>query len=414
MGVKLNLFILYTLLVTTNAFANGAPKTSIGDHHACAIVNLNQQGRGDLYCWGDNSHGQLGDGTTTARTKPVRPLSLGVIAVSVSKGGYTTCALREEHPGVGDDRVWCWGDNSYGQLGAGTVGGNQLTTLEIPFYAHNKAVAVAVGANHVCVELGDQGSALYCAGDNTYGQVGHGSFGGKFSIPQFITNQGYSDITAAGNTTCNIMSATVYCWGRNNYGQIGDGTTTDRASPTASGAYDSTRVTTGGDHTCAYSTGYLYCWGRNDAGQLGDLTTTNRSSPVRVAPSAYGYIFPVEVVNDIRIELGFEHTCFWGADTVHGDTVGNMYCMGWGLYGQLGLGNSFAYCSVHDCNKWNPTWINFGLRAGPDIAAGGLSSCGSWDFGPQCFGSNGYGQLGTGDYTDLYTPPAGTVGGLHY
>jgi uncharacterized repeat protein (TIGR01451 family) len=135
----------------------------------------------------------------------------------------------------------------------------------------------SAGDNHAC---GIRNGALYCWGDNTYGQSGTG--GTTTPVPNMTS--GVTAVDAGAHHTCAIRNGALLCWGRNNYGQLGDGTTTNRTTPvTVTGMTSGvTAVDAGTYHTCAIRNGALLCWGYNNVGQLGDGTTTNRTTPVTV------------------------------------------------------------------------------------------------------------------------------------
>ena len=209
-----------------------------GYDHTCALKG------GQVYCWGRNHYGAVGDNATTHRVTPVLVAdgamgNSGVTAVAAS--AYHTCALK-------GGKVYCWGLNDYGQLGA--------------------------SSSQTCSHYGD----YPCS--RTPLTVADGAMG----------NSGVTAITASSAYhTCALKGGKVYCWGRNSYGQLGDGTTTNRTTPTlvANGAMGNSGVTAvaaGWEHTLGLKdTTCLFAWGWNGRGQLGDGTTTHRTTPVQVS-----------------------------------------------------------------------------------------------------------------------------------
>ncbi len=291
-----------------------AKAISAGDDHTCAILTNNT-----LRCWGRNGNGQLGDGTMTNRLTPVT-INVGGTPTAIAAGNSSTCAL------LSNGTVRCWGSNSEGQLGDGT------TTLRTsPVSVSNlggTAVALAGGSNHICVRLSN--NTMRCWGNNANGQLGDGTTTSR-RTPVTVTGLGGTPtaISTGFGSTCAILSnGTLRCWGGNLNGQLGDGTTTNRRTPvTINVGGTPTAISRGSSNTCArLSNGTLKCWGYNGQGQLGDGTTTQRTSPVSVI-SLGG--------TGTAISTGGGHTCA----TVSGGTV---RCWGENRVGSLGDGTTAA------------------------------------------------------------------------
>ncbi len=269
----------------TSTSSLGAGRTatsiSIGDNHACVILD-----NGLVKCWGDNSNGQLGDGTTTNRNSPTSTSSLGEgrTATAIAAGDTHTCAILD------DGSVKCWGSNSDGQVGNGGNTGNYETPQEtLALGSGRTAASITAGWKHVCVIL-DNGD-VKCWGEGGQGQIGYGNTddgSGPTDPPVDLgTGRTATAITAGKYHTCAVLDdGTIKCWGDNAYGQLGDGTTTDRTSPTATDSLGSGRTATsviGDEFTCAIlDDGSVKCWGRNISGQIGNGQTVNTDSPVGV------------------------------------------------------------------------------------------------------------------------------------
>jgi hypothetical protein len=142
---------------------------AVGASHVCAVNNSNQ-----LYCWGSNTSGQLGDGTTTTRPSPTLINVGGGMVASVSVGLSTTCAIDTM------GALFCWGDNTYNNIGTGAMGGSVLTPTRIGV-AGASVRAVDVGWGITCAS--STSNALYCWGINDRGAAGVGSMGGYVLSP---------------------------------------------------------------------------------------------------------------------------------------------------------------------------------------------------------------------------------------
>ena len=251
---------------------------------------------GTLASWGDNEFGQLGDGTTTTRSRPVLVNQSGVLAgkavVALAAGALHTVAL------CSDGTLASWGINEIGSLGDGTTTNRSRPVLvdQNGVLAGKTVVAIAAGAFHTLTLCSDGTIASW--GFNFYGQLGDGT-GTNRSRPVLVNQSGVLAgktvvaLAAGGNHTVALCSdGTLASWGFNDFGQLGDGTTTDQEDPVLvdqSGVLAGRTVealAAGGIHTLALcSDGTLASWGYNSFGQLGDGTTDRRNRPVLVDQS---------------------------------------------------------------------------------------------------------------------------------
>jgi alpha-tubulin suppressor-like RCC1 family protein len=243
---------------------------SAGDYHACALNAV-----GGVQCWGQGRAGALGNGQSRSSSTPVRPSGLSAGVTAISAGGFHTCAL------LTDGSAKCWGLNEYGELGNGTTG---LEPRPVDVTGIGPIAQISAGAIHTCAVTTD-GAAL-CWGANHWGQVGNASIEDTHSPTQVQgLTSGVSQIDAGAYHTCARTTENVLCWGQNWLGQFGNGHNSSLAAPLATQglAGDVQLVTAGYSHNCAITgQGDVQCWGRNNFGQLGNGTADDANTPVGV------------------------------------------------------------------------------------------------------------------------------------
>lgn len=199
--------------------SSGITSVAAGNGHTCAV-----RIDGGVACWGYNEGGQLGNGATTHSSAPVDVVGLPTAAVAVSAGGGYSCAL------MGSGTVMCWGSNSEGTLGDQPTYGN-LSLAPVPVAGLPRDVtAIAAGVRHACALTAS--GKVWCWGSNSFGELGNVS-PPYSSAP--VAAAGLSSrvsAVATGNwTTCALADAAVKCWGHNHRGQLGNGTMTDSGVP---------------------------------------------------------------------------------------------------------------------------------------------------------------------------------------
>lgn len=251
---------------------SGVRAVYAGNFHTCALMNT-----GTAKCWGNNLSGEVGEGTmNTYVAVPLDVLNLSNIT-SMSLTTMQTCALTSDH------NAYCWGDNSHGELGDGTT---SASGTPVPVMGVGGAVAqISAGNVHTCVLLLD-GTAK-CWGNNNYGELGSGDYVAQPSpatAPFAGAGQHFKSIYAGLSYTCGVTPSNgVKCWGNNDGGQLGDGTQITRPSPVdvlglsagvASIAHASVTYEAAAS-TCALMTdSRVLCWGHNADGQLGNGTSS--------------------------------------------------------------------------------------------------------------------------------------------
>jgi alpha-tubulin suppressor-like RCC1 family protein len=267
-----NLVPIYTP-ANVAGLGSGVKMISSGNSHNCALLAT-----GGVKCWGDNSFGAIGDGTTVTRNSPVDVPGLTSGVVAISAGGNHTCAV------IASGGIKCWGRNDRGQIGDSTMISKLVPTTVVGINSEVKMISA--GSFHSCAIVANM---VKCWGNNDMGQLGNGSVA-QANIPTAVLglNVGVNEITSGDQTTCAIIgsgaTAVSKCWGRNDYGAVGDGTTVSRNSPatvTLVGPNSATvtQMSTSAYHSCAMTLAGLQCWGLNTAGQLGDGSYESQFNP---------------------------------------------------------------------------------------------------------------------------------------
>ncbi|MBU1244018.1 hypothetical protein KKD52_15440 [Myxococcota bacterium] len=226
-----------------------------GSNFACAFF---MDGTG--YCWGDNESGQLGTGNQINYRAP-RAVKNIMFFEDLSAGLDHTCAIA-------DASLYCWGANDFGQLG---IGGSSIPQNEAQFVSiTNGPRQVSAGSQFTCAV--NYSGQVYCWGRNTYGQLGDGTTTSR-NIPTLVSGlTNVSAVSAGGDFACAVLTTgELRCWGRNSSGQLGNNTSLDSSTPLAvSNITTAVAVTVGGEHVCVLLIdGTLRCWGSNASGQLG-------------------------------------------------------------------------------------------------------------------------------------------------
>lgn len=324
---------------------------TVGSAYACTIMT-----DGSVKCWGNNSQGQFGDGSTTGRSTPTDVPNLSSNYASLSAGLAHTCGVTIA------GGVKCWGDNFYGQLGDGTK--NDKTTPVDVSGLTSGVMAVSAGGSHSCA-LTSAGS-VKCWGANYDGQLGDGT-GTESTVPVEVAGLSSSviEITVGSTHTCAITdSGGAKCWGGNSRGESGGGVFPQNDTPVdviglASGV---SNISAGRWQTCAVTdAGIVKCWGVHFGGlatNVSDLTASVQT-----------------------VAVGGDHACTLTDD-------GGVKC--WGFNGDGRLGDNTIerrYTTADDVLD-----LESGVRS---IDVGGGFSCALMDNSQvKCWGGNGDGASG--------------------
>ncbi len=329
--------------VSGGLFCKGA---AAGGDHSVAVFN---NASSTVRSWGDNRVGQLGNGTTTYSSVPVRTINLNNVT-AVAAGGLHTVALKS------DGTVWSWGDNTASQLGVPANTTNSLGTN-----------ISTLGYSTVPVQVTVDGTPL----------------------------SNITAIAANGRHSLALDSfGQVWAWGYNGAGQLG-------LDPTMTGALATPRVVAGfpapivaiaagGAFNYALTaTGEVYAWGNNGNGQLGNGTTTNSFAPVKVMMTGN-----VPLTNVKQVAAGIQH----GLALLDS---GSVVALGYNIYGQLGTNSkldSSVAVPVLDETGTTP------LTGVTEIRAFGSSSMARKGSTWYVWGDNTFGQLGMGGTGTLLLP----------
>ena len=251
---------------------------ALGHRHACAYSV-----DGIISCWGGGILGQLGNGTPTsvcpAVPEPCNPTPVGISSAvrfrAVATGRDYSCGLSD----MGE--AFCWGDNTFGMLGDGTTVSRSVPT---PVLGGISFSSVTAGNWHTCGLTA--GGQAYCWGINNGGQLGTGSTDNSTTPQAVVGGLTFSEISAGGEFTCGLATnGTVHCWGRNDWGELGNGSLSPSSVPLpVAGGLSFDSLDAGRTHVCAIAAfGTAFCWGYNREGQVGAGPVAGYLVPTRVS-----------------------------------------------------------------------------------------------------------------------------------
>jgi hypothetical protein len=330
---------------------------AVGARHSCVATSL----ANELWCWGANDEGQLGD---TGPGLPPR-----VVVYRVNNTAKLTAAGRA-HTCTRAPETICLGRNEAGQLGRGAA-----SAFEEPGSVELSPDSLGLGRAHTCLVSRNR---LYCFGDNGRGQLGHRPTDPTLPSP-LPGERVWERVAAGGDVTCAAADGDtrLFCFGAGEAGQLGTGRREDLEAPSEPGLEPPdlywSAFAVGPEHVCAisaerrYGSGDLYCWGRGSDGRLGLGSSEDRSTPVKLeVPWQWR-----------RVAAGARHTCGVRSD-------GELYCWGANERGQLGIDEPSVLV---------PERVP-GFSQVSQVAAGEAHTCVIQNEDAHCFGDNRHGQLG--------------------
>jgi alpha-tubulin suppressor-like RCC1 family protein len=302
---------------------------SVGEYHSLGIKT-----DGTLWAWGDNTYGQLGNGTNVNANTPMQ-IGTDNNWVSITAGEGHSMALKD------DGTIWSWGRNYYGE-----VGDNSTSNRSTPVQLSGTWINIVAGSYHSLAIKQD--GTLWAWGSNAYhGQLGNGTNTDYHYPVQSGTDNTWLDLTAGyGNSLGLKANGTIWAWGFNAYGQLGDNSYTDENSPQQVGVDNNWISVSGGDAHCMglKDNGNLWAWGYNGLGNLGDGSGTDR-------------LAPVPILNQANIIQLHQSTNAYHSAII-GSTRDKVCLTGHNDKGQLGDGtttNRVLYNCITNCVPVTPT-----------------------------------------------------------
>jgi len=364
--------------------------------HACAAMT-----DGSVRCWGANGSGQAGSDPAKAKelNQPVKVDGLTDVTMVAATGG-TSCAL------IKDGTVKCWGSNTIGQLGRGGIVDSNPNPVPGLVVGVKDATFIAGGSGGTFCAI-VAGGEIECWGDNSYGELGSGSLSTYSTAPVSVCTPGSADTSctkASGATwvfggdrhTCAIIGGIVACWGQNTNGECGQDPTVvslQRFPQFVTGNLSGTFLTAGNGVTCVGSAGGAKCFGGNGiAGRLGNCDTT---TPKFYVPQSVG------ASGDCKTPFSGVTSLSTHDESVCGVSNGAVKCWGSDTGGQLGDGNDTGTQSYPATTA---------IPAGAvQVASGGGANYAVVVDGVnrdvRCWGSEANSQCGTGTPSDTRKTP---------
>jgi alpha-tubulin suppressor-like RCC1 family protein len=382
-----------------------AKQLALGNTHTC-VLGLG----GSVHCWGDNWWGQLGLGHTEALGDDELPNVAGPVplpgpAVELAAGRHHTCARLDS------GEVICWGENRHGQLGRGDlryIGNNETPSLADAVDVGGEVASIHAGGSRTCAITTEQ--ELLCWGENWRNTTLGYAIPGDVGDDETPSAAGPVDVggpvlsVALGRThTCALLDGgSIRCWGSKGAKlgvdvdeSIGDDEV-PASIPPVELAGPAVAIAAGYDHTCALlEGGAVSCWGDGGDGALGYGNFENVTFPALVDPVNLG-------APAVAIELGENDSCALTAD-------GSAYCWGGDVLGYPGVLGFIG-------GELRPVDVGPLALPGPvlEIDSDG-ATCARIGVDVVCWGTSAYGATGSGtDETIGDDEPPGSAGPVQY
>ncbi len=282
-----------------------------GSGHSLALKS-----DGTLLSWGDDSNGQLGDDDILANKSSPVPVDGALNIIAIAAGSDYSLALES------DGTLLSWGQNSRGELGDGTtINGSGTTTnfraKPVSVLNASDIIAIAAGSNHSLALKAD--GKLLSWGFNKAGQLGNGSSSASIfgTVPNFVLINNIVAIAAGGSHSLALKSdGTLLSWGRDELGQLGDDSAlADKTTPVAVGlASNIVAIAAGRNSSMALdSKGTLLSWGQNSGGLLG-IDKVSAFEPLPIKSIFVTNAVAISAVGSSAIALKFDGTMLgWGS-----------------------------------------------------------------------------------------------------
>jgi alpha-tubulin suppressor-like RCC1 family protein len=354
---------------------SNAVDISVGNDITCALLSDKT-----VKCWGPNGHGTVGDGTTTARTAPVQVLNINT-ASKIYVGSITACALLD------DGTLMCWGYNGAGRM----LGDGTSTSRSTPVVVANgitNILDISIGTYHICAVVQDGADEkVKCWGENGYGQLGNGNTTLSYTPVDVLGINNAVKVSVYNYSGCALLSdGTVKCWGYNNSGELGNGTTVNSSSPVlVSGITNAIHILVDAGSACAILSDYsVKCWGANIHGRFLDGTSGVSTTP--------------KILNGMQtqnLSMGSYHTCALLADN-------KVKCWGYNFRNEIADGSLLT--------EKIPVEVP-GISNAIQSTAMVRSSCALLSDGTvKCWGENSNGELGNGTANVSSSVPQSVIG----